>query len=67
MRVFVALVLPDPFKHALVEATAGLCAARSDLRWIAASRLHLTLAFLGELDDRGTDIVVEAAERAVTA
>ena len=64
MRVFVALVLPESFKHALVEATSGLCSTRNDLRWIRASRLHLTLAFLGDLDDRGTDIAVEAAERA---
>ncbi len=63
MRVFVALVLPDTLRHELVEATSGLCASRNDLRWISAARLHLTIAFLGDLDDRGTDIAVEAAER----
>lgn len=67
MRVFVAIVLPDLFKHALVGATASLCAARDELRWIQASHLHLTLAFLGELDDRGKDLVVEAAERVASA
>jgi 2'-5' RNA ligase len=67
MRVFVAIVLPDPFKHAILEATADLCAARDELRWIQASHLHLTLAFLGDLDDRGTDLVEEAAERVASA
>ncbi|OHE64545.1 MAG: 2'-5' RNA ligase [Treponema sp. GWB1_62_6] len=63
LRIFVALVLSDAFKQALAEATAGLRAGRADLRWIKPDGMHLTLAFLGELDQAGLSLATEAARR----
>ena len=64
MRVFIALPLPDAFKSALIAGTAGIRASSNDLRWIPAENIHLTLAFLGELDNAGADLAIEAAQKA---
>lgn len=63
MRVFVALDLPETFRLSLLDATAALRSARDDLRWEPAGKLHLTLAFIGETDEAGAGLVVEAARR----
>ena len=45
-RLFVALELPDPLKQAVRELQFGLRGAR----WLDGDSLHLTLAFIGEVD-----------------
>jgi 2'-5' RNA ligase len=67
VRLFVALDLPESFKAALLEAAADLRAAREDLRWTPADNIHLTLAFLGELDGKGAALAAEAARRTAEA
>ena len=59
-RLFVAIRLPDPFKEAVRALQSGLPSAR----WLKAGGLHLTVAFVGDVDDRthlrvetGLDIV----------
>lgn len=47
MRLFIAIELPDDFKKAL-------CRLRTDVpgaRWVPAEQVHLTLAFLGEVEE----------------
>lgn len=51
MRLFVAL-LPPPEAPAEVEAAVAPCrTAWPELRWTAAEHWHVTLAFLGEVDE----------------
>ncbi len=51
-RTFVALSLPDAIRAALGElATRHLSASTPGLRWGDAAQAHLTLAFLGDLED----------------
>ena len=64
MRIFVALVLPEPFKAELIAITALLRTSQYPLRWTPAKNLHLTLAFLGELDETGTTLAIESTRRA---
>ncbi len=45
-RLFVALELPELLKEAIGEIQAGL----RDARWLDEEGLHLTLAFIGEVD-----------------
>ena len=45
-RLFVGLDLPDALKEAVAELQLGLPGAR----WMGAEGLHLTLAFIGEVD-----------------
>jgi 2'-5' RNA ligase len=52
MRCFVAVDLPDPVRDAVRRAQGALRAAApdADVRWTGAAQLHVTLAFLGEID-----------------
>jgi 2'-5' RNA ligase len=49
VRLFVALELPESHRAAL----AGVCerGRRGGVRWVAAENVHLTLKFLGEVDE----------------
>jgi 2'-5' RNA ligase len=64
MRVFVALPLPDDFRESLLEKTAPLRLEHPEFRWTPEENLHVTLAFLGELDEAGVRLLVEAAGNA---
>ena len=61
-RLFVALQLPDPLKEAVAELQTGL----RNARWLGEDSLHLTLAFIGEVDG-SAQRRVEAALAGVTA
>ncbi len=61
MRVFIALELPTAFRRDLVAATAAARWKWPQLRWLDAESLHLTLAFLGELDPKGQQAAADAA------
>lgn len=63
MREFVALELPEAFADetaALARRLEAVC----DGRFVAAESLHVTLAFLGELDEAGTRAALDAVESA---
>lgn len=45
-RLFVALELPDPLRSAVEDLQSGLRTAR----WLGGDGLHLTLAFIGEVE-----------------
>jgi len=54
IRLFVALPLPDDVRTRL----AALCTGIDGARWVAAENLHITLRFIGDVqEDRGEDIV----------
>jgi 2'-5' RNA ligase len=67
MRIFVALPLPDTFKQSLLDKTAALRAAHPEFRWTPEENLHITLAFLGELDDAVFHLLAETVENAASA
>jgi len=47
MRLFIAIELPDEVKRILVHMRRDIPGAR----WVPQEQLHLTLSFLGELED----------------
>ncbi len=56
MRLFVAIEAPDGWRDAAHELRAALDGALGDetaarLRWVAPELLHLTLRFIGEVDE----------------
>jgi 2'-5' RNA ligase len=51
MRLFVAIVPPSAVLAELAAAVEPLQAAVAELRWTGSGAWHLTLAFLGEVDD----------------
>ena len=55
-RLFVGLDLPDALKEAVVDLQLGLPGAR----WMGAEGLHLTLAFIGEVDGSARRRITDA-------
>ncbi len=55
-RLFVALDLPDTIKGPLGSLMRGL----GDVRWMSDDQLHLTLRFVGELDNGQANEVADA-------
>jgi 2'-5' RNA ligase len=56
MRLFVGLALPQSLKDRLAPLMIGLPGAR----WVAPENLHLTLRFIGEVDEREAAMLDEA-------
>ncbi len=50
LRVFVALPIPEPQRHALARYLVAGAAAAPGYRWVEPEALHLTLRFLGSVD-----------------
>ena len=65
MRLFVALVPPPDILDELEEAVRPHLATVPGLRWVRRELLHVTLTFLGEVDDRTLDRLLPRLERAV--
>lgn len=51
MRCFVAVALPPSVRTLLVQLQETLRRADADVKWVEPENLHLSLKFLGELDD----------------
>ena len=59
LRLFVALELPEVLKRAIGDVQVGLRGAR----WLDEDGLHLTLAFIGEVDGSARGRIEEALSR----
>ena len=64
MRLFFAIELGDAVLDLLDEATAPLRAEAPELAWVPRDKRHLTLKFLGEVEEASASRLVEAADRA---
>jgi RNA 2',3'-cyclic 3'-phosphodiesterase len=62
MRLFFAVEVPNPLQLALAERSRALA---GDLRPVQVGQIHLTLKFVGEVDDAVVPAVIEAAGAAV--
>lgn len=59
MRLFIAIELPENVKKALAKVRVDIPGAR----WVPAEQIHLTLAFLGEVDEITLTRLIEALGR----
>lgn len=55
MRLFIAIDIPEAIKDSVVRAVESVRSTGADVRWVAQAGMHLTLKFLGEVDDKGVD------------
>ncbi|HOF18049.1 MAG TPA: RNA 2',3'-cyclic phosphodiesterase [Phycisphaerae bacterium] len=65
MRTFLAIDLPEGIRAALTETVAELrtqIAGEAKITWVLPQNLHVTLKFLGEVEDRAlNDVLAEVA------
>lgn len=64
MRMFVAVAPPPEVLDELEAVSARFRAARHELRWTSREAWHITLAFLGEVDDSAAGRLIPRLERA---
>jgi 2'-5' RNA ligase len=70
MRLFIAIDLDDAARAAIAReqkrlAAAVRAASRSSLKWVQPDRIHLTLVFLGEVEECRAAPLVEDIGRDV--
>ncbi|MGB9797989.1 MAG: RNA 2',3'-cyclic phosphodiesterase [bacterium] len=51
IRCFIALLLPEEIKKKAVEVQNRLRKANADVKWVEKENLHITLRFLGEIEE----------------
>jgi 2'-5' RNA ligase len=61
VRLFFAIELHDALRVALHHAVAPLRAAEPDLAWVGMEKLHLTMKFIGDVDEGGMERLAAAA------
>lgn len=60
-RTFIALELPDSVRNTLRRRIERLARMIPEIHWVDPAGLHVTLAFLGELDDAHLAAATQAA------
>jgi len=65
VRSFVAVNLSDEVRAALARAQDGLRKTGADVRWVYPPNFHLTLVFLGDVDQDKLGEIAAAIHRAV--
>ncbi len=65
VRTFLAIELDPAVRTRLLALQESLGRASSDVKWVEEENLHLTLLFLGEVDERELLNICRAAQRAV--
>ncbi len=62
MRAFIAIDLPKEIKDYLSLLEAKLKQSGADVKWVAPVNIHLTLKFLGEIDEQKTNKITQILE-----
>jgi RNA 2',3'-cyclic 3'-phosphodiesterase len=62
MRTFIAIDLPDEIKNALAQLRDRLKKSGADVKWVEPQNIHLTLKFLGEIDEKQLPAIIEIME-----
>jgi 2'-5' RNA ligase len=65
MRLFIAIPVEDNLKESLVEFQKQLKATQIDIRLVQPENIHLTLRFLGEVDEKIVPSITELMKQAV--
>lgn len=65
-RTFIAVALSDQAREALRREMASLANAAPSVRWVNVASLHLTLAFLSDLEDERLAAAHEATQIAAS-
>lgn len=58
VRAFIAIETPETVRSALAELQRELRDCRADIRWVNPDNIHLTLKFLGDIEEKRIDRIV---------
>jgi len=67
LRSFIAIELPEAVKSALTILQHDLKKCGADIRWVKPGNIHLTLKFLGDIDEKNIGNIVKQMEGACAA
>lgn len=62
MRAFIAIELPQGIKDALGNIQELLKQVQADVSWVKPENIHLTLKFLGEIDENKSEKIIDILE-----
>ncbi|HHF43655.1 MAG TPA: RNA 2',3'-cyclic phosphodiesterase [Candidatus Aminicenantes bacterium] len=65
MRTFIAIELADQLKSTLSSYIRELEQTKTKIRWVKPAGMHLTLKFLGEIDQRKATQVIQELEETI--
>lgn len=65
MRTFIAIDLPQEVKDFLKTLQDKLKESKADVKWVSPQNIHLTLKFLGEIDEEKVPRIIQIMEDAV--
>jgi RNA 2',3'-cyclic 3'-phosphodiesterase len=63
IRAFIGISIPDAQRRHLAGFLDGCRAAAPELRWVSADNLHLTLRFLGQVENPRLEDLAESLRR----
>jgi 2'-5' RNA ligase len=55
IRLFTALIIPEEIKQKLLSTCHSLVDNPEQYRWVGADKIHLTLKFIGEVEEDLTE------------
>lgn len=67
MRTFIAIALPHDIKESLEHLQKTLKTAGADVKWVEPNNIHLTLKFLGEVDEKKVERIEAILEETAGA
>jgi 2'-5' RNA ligase len=67
IRAFIAVPVPESVKEQIGLFEGDLIKTRADVKWVRPESMHVTLKFLGDVEERDTAEVVRRIEEAVGA
>lgn len=63
MRLFIAVEISEEIKTGLVKIIDKLKETDADVKWVRQEGMHITLKFLGEVDEKRKDKIIESLEK----
>ncbi len=66
MREFIAIELPGFLKQSLISVKDQLDTGDAKVKWVRPENMHLTIKFLGEIDEEQEKEIAESIENAVS-
>lgn len=56
IRAFIAIELEKELKQAISQVTEDFLQAKADIKWVERQNIHITLKFLGSIEEKQIDI-----------